>query len=192
MKIFASLFSLALFLLFSVALRADEKPCREGDYWVYDIKRTSPAVQSSKFIAGLYKIVCQAGKLVMEDGTDIQYFSDTVPSVRNITANPPWFKSLKVKDTWPYSFEYSSDNRRTYQVSGTFSVEGVEAVSVRGRTFQKATKLKYMDTGHRAGARTHIYYHVAEVGPAGAAVKADIEYASGTVIQLELVEYGSK
>jgi hypothetical protein len=176
-----TLWSVFFILIFAGPLHA----CQEGDYWVFKIERKSSALSTSRDINGTYKVQCSQSTLTADNG-DTQYFSDTVPSVPGITEKPPWFRNpIKVGDTWNYEYSYSSDNRRQYTVSGIFKVESKESKTVQAGSFD-TFKLTRIDTGHRAGKRTHTYYFSPK---AGGVVAADIEYQSGTTYKMELLEY---
>lgn len=177
-----------LFLTSTVAAETQGPSYRDGDFWVFKVDRQSTAFSSSRAIHGVYTVRFRDGKL-LTDADDVQYFSDTVPSVHGLTQNPPWLRfPLTLGKKWTYEFRYTSDNRREYSVSAEFSVVASETVTVPAGTFE-ALKLVRTDLGARAGKIVHMYFYSSK---SGSVVRVDTEYESGTTIKVELLEYGDK
>jgi hypothetical protein len=179
-------------LVFSIPMLAlAETPSptyRDGDFWVFKIDRQSTAFISTRAIHGVYTVRFREGKF-LTDADDVQYFSDTVPSVHGLTQNPPWLRfPLTLGKKWTYEFRYISDDGRQYSVSAEFLVAGPETVSVPGGTFE-AVKIVRSDLGARAGRIVHTYFYSSKTG---SVVKVDTHYQSGTTIKVELSEYGNK
>jgi hypothetical protein len=155
---------LAIVLLTSAVLAETSAPIyKDGDFWVFKIDRQSTAVSNSKFIQGLYTIRFKDGKFLME-ASDVQYFSDTVPSVYGLTENPPWLRfSLDAGKKWTYQFRYLSEDRRFYSVNSEFVVVGPETASIALGTFE-AIKVIRSDVGARAGKIVQTYFYSPKTG----------------------------
>jgi hypothetical protein len=178
----------ALTLFLAMIAAETSHACQEGNYWVFKIERKSEAYSSSRDLNGTYKVECSQNALTADNG-DTQYFTYSVPSVEGLSAEIPWFcgktMTMKPGDTCNYKFEYASDNRRKYEVSGTVKAESFVTKTITLGAFETA-KITAIDSGHRAGKRTHTYYFSPK---AGSIVAADIEYGSGTTYKMELMEY---
>jgi hypothetical protein len=187
----ARIFSVLLAIIFlppAVVGETSAPTYKDGDFWVFKIDRQSTAFISSRAIHGTYTVRFRDGKLVI-DADDVQYFSDTVPSLHGLTENPPWLRfPLEPGKKWTYQFRYQSDNRRWYSVSSEFSVVGTEAVTVPAGTLE-TIKLVRTDLGARAGKIVHVYFYSPK---SGSVVRVDTEYESGTTIKVQLLEYGNK
>jgi hypothetical protein len=162
--------------------------CQDGDYWVFKIERKSSAYSSSRQLNGTYKVACSQNKLTADNG-DTQYFAYTTPSVIGLRDKIPWFcgktAAMQPGDSCVYKFEFGSDNRRMYNVSGEVKAESNVTKTIGIGAFE-TLKITAIDTGARAGTRTHTYYFSPKTG---SIVAADIEYQSGTTYKMELVEY---
>lgn len=191
MRTITAMWAQVLILLFStstVTAQTQGPKYSDGDFWVFKVDRQSTAFVSSKVIQGVYTIQYREQKFIL-DSDDVQYFSDTVPSIHGLAENPPWLAfPLEPGKKWTHQFRYQSDSRKWYTISAEFAVMGPETVTVPAGAFE-AIKLVRTDFGARAGKIVHTYFYSPKTG---SVVKVNTEYESGTSIKVELLEYGNK
>ncbi len=184
-----TMLSIIVFMLFfNKTFAADTPMCRDGDYWVFDIKGGHAIAKMSYDAIGIFKINCLDGKPIMENEYGKDYFVSVIPSVPGLTEAPPWFKFLEGVGAWDWDFnfvaitsgkQYNSEKWSAHFVAKPLSEE-LTAITRRD-TLKAGASMQKVD-----GWRKYEYLFSKKTR---STVKMSAEWKNGTTYQLELMEY---
>jgi peptidoglycan hydrolase CwlO-like protein len=154
----------------------------EGSYRKFSINTKN--VDRSIMPKGIYTLVYKNSAFTILEGYDIEIINKLTPLVPSLSPNQQWFKfPLQIGQTW----NYEDRNEHGRIRKNVVTVENPEPIP---NSAGMLPSIKLMNTGraNAEGESSQVIYHYSE--KTGCVTKATTTGSDGTVIEVELIEYG--
>jgi hypothetical protein len=153
----------------------------EGSYRKFSIKTTN--IDRSIMPKGIYTLVFKNSAFTILEGYDIEIINKLTPLVPSLSPHQQWFKfPLQIGQTW----NYEDRNEHGRIRKNVVTVENPEPIP---NSAGMLPAIKLINTGTIAGGGSaEVIYHYSE--KTGCVTKATTTGSDGTVIEVELIEYG--
>jgi peptidoglycan hydrolase CwlO-like protein len=154
----------------------------EGSYRKFSIKTTN--IDRSIMPKGIYTLVYKNSAFTILEGYDIEIINKLTPLVPSLSLRQQWFKfPLQIGQTW----NYEDRNEHGRIRKNIVTVEKTNPIPNSAGIFPS---IKLINTGRAiaGGESSEVIYHYSE--KTGCVTKATTTGSDGTVIEVELSEYG--
>jgi predicted nucleic acid-binding Zn-ribbon protein len=154
----------------------------EGSYRKFSIKTKN--IDRSIMPKGIYTLVYKNSAFTILEGYDIEIINKLTPLVPALSPHQQWFKfPLQIGQTWNY--EDRNEHGRIRE--NVVTVENPEPIP---NSAGMLPSIKLINTGrvNAGGGSSEVVYHYSE--KTGCVTKATTTGSDGTVIEVELIEYG--
>jgi predicted nucleic acid-binding Zn-ribbon protein len=153
----------------------------EGSYRKFSIQTTN--IDRSIMPKGIYTLVYKDSAFTILEGYDIEIINKLAPLVPSLSPHQQWFKfPLQIGQTW----NYEDRNEHGRIRNNVVAVERTEPIP---NSAGMLPSIKLINTRAIAGGgSSEAIYHYSE--KTGCVTKATTTGSDGTVIEIELIEYG--
>jgi peptidoglycan hydrolase CwlO-like protein len=154
----------------------------EGSYRKFSIKTKN--MDRSIMPNGIYTLVYKNSAFTILEGYDIEIINKLTPLVPSLSPHQQWFKfPLQIRQTW----NYEDRNEHGRIRKNVVTVETPEPVA---NSAGMLPSIKLINTVRATGGgSSEVIYHYSE--KTGCVTKATTTGSDGTVIEVELIEYGN-
>jgi peptidoglycan hydrolase CwlO-like protein len=154
----------------------------EGSYRKFSIKTKN--IDRSIMPRGIYTLVYKNSAFTILEGYDIEIINKLTPLVPSLSPDQQWFKfPLQIGQTW----NYEDRNEHGRIRKNVVTVERPEPIP-NGAGMLPSIKLINTGRANAEGESSEVVYHYSE--KTGCVTKATTTGGDGTVIEVELIEYG--
>jgi hypothetical protein len=154
----------------------------EGSYRKFSIKTKN--IDRSIMPKGIYTLVYKDSAFTILEGYDIEIINKLTPLVPSLSPDQQWFKfPLQIGQTWNYE-----DRNELGRIRKNVVTVGTPEPVTNSAGILPSIKLINTLTATAGGGSSEVIYHYSE--KTGCVTKATTTGSDGTVIEVELIEYG--